>query len=207
MSIVFSEDGRRRYIRDQGSLAQRLMIYAVNLQSVGITVLRCALVLVLLWIGSLKFADYEADSIVPLIANSPIASFLYHHPAPEYRQYMNKEGEIIPSHQHWHEGNGTYPVSHGLGIVIIALGLMIALRPIAPGISALGSFLLVGMSCVTLSFLLTTPEAWVSAPGRMQTGFPFLSGTGRLIIKDCIMFGAAIVTMSDSARAFLRTSE
>jgi reactive chlorine resistance protein C len=39
--------------------------------------------------GGLKFASYEADSIVPLVANSPFASFLYHHQPPEYRHYMN----------------------------------------------------------------------------------------------------------------------
>lgn len=42
--------------------------------------LRIALVIVLVWIGGLKFLDYEADSIVPLVANSPVMSFLYHHP-------------------------------------------------------------------------------------------------------------------------------
>jgi uncharacterized membrane protein YkgB len=33
--------------------------------------LRIGLIIVLLWIGALKFADYEADSIVPPVANSP----------------------------------------------------------------------------------------------------------------------------------------
>ena len=39
-------------------------------------VLRTGLMVVLLWIGGLKFASYEADSIVPLIANSPFANFM-----------------------------------------------------------------------------------------------------------------------------------
>jgi uncharacterized membrane protein YkgB len=51
-------------------------------------------------LGGLKFATYEADSIVPLVAHSPIASFLYHHPAPEYRPHMNKEGELKPANKH-----------------------------------------------------------------------------------------------------------
>ena len=59
-----------------------------------------------------------------------------------------------------------------------------------------GSFLLIGMACTTLSFLVTTPETWVH-------GFPFLSIAGRLIIKDAIMLGAAVVTMADSAKAHL----
>ncbi len=37
-----------------------------------------------------------------------------------------------------------------------------------------------------------------------QHGFPYLSGRGRLAIKDAIMIGAALVTMADSAKAYLR---
>jgi uncharacterized membrane protein YkgB len=60
------------------------------------------------------------------------------------------------------------------------------------------------MSIVTLSFLITTPECWVPPLGDAQHGFPFLSGAGRLVIKDVIMMGAALVTMADSAQAYLR---
>src|SRR5258707_6462770 len=102
---------------------RRLYMKAANLDRFGMGMLRLGLVIVLLWIGGLKFASYEADSVVPLVANSPLVSFLYHYPAPDYRKYMNKEGEAIPAHQQWHESNGTYPVSYGLGAIIIILGL------------------------------------------------------------------------------------
>lgn len=177
--------------------------FAANLSRFSLGLLRLGLVIVLVWIGGLKFASYEADSIVPLVANSPFASFLYHHRAPEYRKYMNKEGEVVAAHRQWQESNGTYAVSYGLGVVIVTLGLLIALHPFLPQVSAVGSFLLVGMSFVTLSFLLTTPESWVPALGDAHHGFPYLSGVGRLVVKDCIMLGAALVTMSDSARAYL----
>jgi uncharacterized membrane protein YkgB len=183
---------------------KRVYLWAANLNCIGMGMLRLALVIVLLWIGGLKFASYEADSIVPLVANSPLVRFLYHYPAPEYRKYMNEEGEAIPDHQQWHKSNGTYPVSYGLGAIILILGLLIALHPLFPQVAAVGSFLLIGMSCVTLSFLFTTPEAWVPALGDAHHGFPYLSGVGRLIIKDCIMLGAAIVTMADSARSYLK---
>jgi reactive chlorine resistance protein C len=71
-------------------------------------------------------------------------------------------------------------------------------------VSAVGSFLVVVMSFVTLSFLITTPEVWVPALGSTEHGFPLLSGAGRLVIKDAIMMGAAMVTMADSAKAYLR---
>lgn len=176
---------------------------AAKLDRVGMGMLRLGLVVVLLWIGGLKFANYEADSIVPLVANSPLMSYMYHHPAPEYHHYMNKEGEVIPAHHAWNVENGTYPVSYGLGIVIMLIGVLIASYPVAPQVSAVGSFILILMACTTLSFLVTTPEVWVPAVGSATHGFPYLSGAGRLIVKDSSMLGAAVVTMADAAKTWL----
>lgn len=183
----------------------RLYRKAASLDRVGMGMLRLGLVIVLVWIGGLKFARYEADSIVPLVANSPLMSFFYNHPAPEYRPYMNREGERIAAHRQWHETNNTYRFAYGLGIVIVSIGLLIALDPVLPQVAAIGSFLLILMACTTLSFLITTPEAWVPPLGDSAHGFPFLSGVGRLVVKDAIMLGAAVVTMADSARAYLRS--
>jgi len=182
---------------------RRLYIKAASLDRFGMGMLRLGLVTVLVWIGGLKFISYEADSIVPLVANSPFMSFLYHYPAPEYREHMNKEGQAIPANKQWNESNGTYPVSYGL---IVSLGIMIALYPIWPQVSAVGSFLLILMSLTTLSFLVTTPEAWVPALGDPHHGFPYLSGAGRLVVKDCIMLGAATLTMADAAKTYVRRS-
>jgi uncharacterized membrane protein YkgB len=179
---------------------------AASLDRIGLGLLRLGLVVVLVWIGGLKFARYEADGIVPLVANSPLMSFFYHHPAPEYRPYMNREGELIPAHRDWHETNGTYPFAYGLGVVIVSIGILIALHPVLPQVAAAGSFLLILMSLTTLSFLITTPEAWVPALGDSAHGFPFLSGTGRLVVKDAIMLGAALTAMADSAKAYLQRS-
>jgi hypothetical protein len=57
---------------------------------------------------------------------------------------------------------------------------------------------------VTLSFLITTPDAWVSALGDAQHGFPYLSGGGRLVLKDVIMLAGGLLIMADSARALLK---
>jgi len=189
------------------STVVHLYAMGARLDRIGMAMLRLGLVVVLLWIGGLKFADYEADGIVPLVANSPLMSYLYHFPAPEYRHYQNKEGEVISAHHQWNVENGTYPVSYGLGIVIILIGLLIASYPITPQVSAVGSFLLILMACTTLSFLVTTPEAWVPALGSVTHGFPYLSGAGRLIIKDSIMLGAAVVTMADAAKTWLRRKQ
>ena len=175
---------------------QRIYAVAASLDRLGMNLLRLGLVIVLVWIGGLKFAKYEADGIVPLVANSPAMSFFYHHRAPEYRRYMNKEGELNPAHRQWHETNGTYPLSYGLGIVIVSIEILIALHPFSPQLSAVGSFLLILIACSTLCFLVTTLEAWVPALGDTTHGFPYLSGAGRLIIKDVIMLSAAVVTLA-----------
>src|ERR1700757_5256998 len=43
----------------------------------GRQLVRCALVVVIAWIGALKYSAYEAAAIHPLIANSPLMSWLY----------------------------------------------------------------------------------------------------------------------------------
>lgn len=58
------------------------------------------------------------------------------------------------------------------------------------------------MSLTTLTFLITTPETWVPNLGGAQHGFPYLSGAGRLVIKDAIMMGAALFTAAASARVW-----
>lgn len=171
---------------------------------IGVALARLGLVVVLLWIGGLKAAPYEADGIVPFVANSPLMRFFYGHPAPEYKQHMNAEGQLVAANREWHRQNHTYAFAYGLGAVIVAYGVMIALHPWLPQVAAVGSALVVLMSFVTLSFLVTTPESWVPPLGDTQHGFPYLSGRGRLVVKDAIMLGAAVVTMADSAKAYLR---
>jgi reactive chlorine resistance protein C len=48
-----------------------------RLQFIGMHVTRYGLVLVLLWIGGMKFTAYEAEGIRPLVANSPLMGWVY----------------------------------------------------------------------------------------------------------------------------------
>jgi uncharacterized membrane protein YkgB len=181
----------------------RLFELAAKADRIGMTVTRAGLVLVLVWIGGLKVYQYEAEGIVPFVANSPFMSFFYADPG-NYKAHMNPEGAVVPANRAWHEANRTYPFALGLGSVIVLYGVLIALNPWLPQASAVGSFLVVIMSFVTLTFLITTPECWVPDLGGPEHGFPLLSGAGRLVVKDAIMMGAALVTMADSARTYLR---
>ena len=183
-----------------------LFAAAARADRLGVAVSRIALIVVLVWIGGLKTAHYEADGITPFVANSPFMRFMYAHPT-EYAQHRNPEGALVPANRAWHEANRTYPVALALGASIVLFGALIALHPWLPQAATIGSALVFLMSLVTLSFLVTTPEAWVPALGDSTHGFPYLSGAGRLVLKDIIMMGAALVTMADSANAYLRSAE
>jgi uncharacterized membrane protein YkgB len=185
---------------------RKLFEMAASLDKVGVTVTRIGLIIVLLWIGGLKAFPYEADGIVPFVANSPLMSFLLADPE-NYKPHMNPEGALIPENRSWHEANRTYQFAYGLGTIIVLYGLLLCLHPWLPQAAALGSFLVFIMSFVTLSFLITTPECWVPDLGDAEHGFPYLSGRGRLVVKDAIMMGAALVTMADSAKAYLRRQD
>src|SRR5262245_1829134 len=48
-----------------------------GLRAVGTHATRYGLVVVLLWIGGMKFTAYEAEGIKPLVANSPLMGWAY----------------------------------------------------------------------------------------------------------------------------------
>jgi reactive chlorine resistance protein C len=177
-------------------------------QSSFINILRISIFIVMAWIGGLKAFQYEADGIVPFVANSPLMSFFYNKKAPEYNQYKNPEGKTVQKNVEWHKENGTYLFSYGLGTVIIIIGVLTLLGIWYAKIGMIGGLLTFGMSLVTLSFLITTPEVYVPNLGgdfpTPQFGFPYLSGAGRLVIKDVIMLAAGLICASDNARRFLR---
>ncbi len=98
--------------------------------------------------------------IVPFVANSPFMSFFYAD-GENYKAHKNPEGVLNAENRAWHEANHTYEFAYGLGTVIVLYGLLLCLHPWLPQAAAVGSFLVFVMSFVTLSFLITTPEAWV----------------------------------------------
>ena len=81
---------------------------------IGTGILRYGLVIVLLWIGGMKFTAYEAAGIAPLEIHSPLVSWAY-----------CLLGEA-PSLISW-------------GVIVITLGIGIALRQVRPRISGIAS--------------------------------------------------------------------
>src|SRR4051812_17431342 len=145
---------------------------AERLKTVGIHITRYGLVIVLLWIGGMMFSAYQAEGIRPLVANSPPMSWVY--------RVMSGGG-----------------VASLLGGGEIAIGGLIALRPVWPLGSAVGSGLAAGMFLTTLSFLVTTP-GWEPSLG----GFPALSAMpGQSLLKDVVLLGASLFTAGESLEA------
>ena len=139
--------------------------------TVGRYLVRYALVVVIAWIGALKYTGYEAAGIQPLIAHSPIFSWLY---------------SIF----------SVRAFAAVLGTAEIIAALLIAIRPLAPRLSVIGSVMGVLLFLSTLSFLFTTPGA--TAAG----GFPVLSVLpGQFLLKDLVLVSASLWTLGDSLGA------
>ncbi len=178
---------------------------AASSQRLGIHLIRVAILVIFVWIGGLKFWNYEAEGIVPFVANSPFMSFFYTQPAPDYKIYKLKEGEFDQKKFEWHKKNNTYGFSHGLGILIMSIGILVFLGIFFPKVGLVGALLAIIMTIGTLSFLVTTPEVWVPDLGSGEFGFPLLTGAGRLVIKDTAILAGAIVVLADSAQRILNS--
>lgn len=168
----------------------------------GVHLCRISIAVVFLWIGWLKFIPYEADSIVPFVAQSPFMSWFYNDPT-HFAQYMNHEGVLNLTNRAWHIKNNTYGYSMGLGTVEIIFALLLLSHYFSPKIGLIGAIFCFLTPFVTYSFLIFTPQTWVHG-NDAHTGFPYLSGAGRLVLKDIMMSAAALVAMADSAKAILR---
>lgn len=181
-----------------------LVDFLAGNQSRFIHFIRISIFIVMAWIGGLKAFQYEADGIVPFVANSPFMSFFYAKEAPEYVAYKNPEGKTVQKNIDWHKENRTYIFSYGLGTVILIIGLLTLAGIWSAKLGLIGGLLTIIMSIVTLSFLITTPEVYVPDLGgdfpTPQHGFPFLSGAGRLVLKDVIMMAGGLVCASDCAQ-------
>jgi uncharacterized membrane protein YkgB len=142
------------------------------IDTIGTFLGRYGLVLVIGWIGALKFANYEAHQIQPLVANSPFMGWLYH---------------IFP----------VYTFSALLGVFELSAAVLLAIKPLAPRLSVVGSVLAIVLFLATTSFLFTTPGIGEPAGG----GFPALSIIGEFLLKDVPLLGLSFWTLADSLRA------
>jgi uncharacterized membrane protein YkgB len=181
----------------------RLLAALGSSHGVSVVLMRVAIAAVFLWIGALKFVPYEADSITPFVANSPVMSFFYKHPG-EYKAHMTREGELNPVKRQWQTENNTYGFSRGLGSLELVIGSLTLAGLVSEELGLIGATLAFLTPFVTLSFLITTPDAWVPALGDAEHGFPHLSGAGRLVLKDGAILAGGLMLMAEGASAILK---
>lgn len=157
--------------------ARAASTYGRTLESFGGGILRYGLVAILLYFGAFKFHPAEAAGIEPLVANSPLMSWL------------------LPL-------LGVRGVSNLLGVTEIAIAVLIALRYFLPKASALGSILAIGMFFITLTFLFTTPGMWAHVDGFP---LPVPKASGGFLLKDVFLLGAAVWSAGEAMQAARKT--
>ena len=126
--------------------------------------------IVLAWIGFGKYAKMEARV---LIEHSPLMSWIY--------EFLSVRA-----------------VAASLGTAEIVAAVLIALRPVWPRVSAVGSAMAVVLFLGTVSFLFTTPGLVVAH----YDGIPVLGAQpGQFLLKDLVLIGVAIWTLGDALGA------
>src|SRR5437588_10914726 len=142
-----------------------------SIDKISAFVLRYGLLLVVFWIGCVKFTAYESKGVFNHASHSPVLAWDYH--------MLNVRD-----------------FSRGLGVIEITSALLLAARPVWPKLSIIGSLAGIGMFLTTLSFVITTPGVW-----QAGYGFPALAASpGQFLVKDVVLLGAATWTLADSVR-------
>ncbi|MBR1272090.1 DUF417 family protein [Bradyrhizobium sp. AUGA SZCCT0222] len=152
--------------------AEHLLAYAEPISRAGLYV---SLAVIYAWFGAMKFTQYEANGLVPLVENSPLVGWFY--------ALLSVRG-----------------FSTFLGFVELSIGLLIALRLASPIFSAAGGVLSAGLFVTTLSFMISTPDVVVP-----ELGFPAISvAPGQFLLKDVGLFAASFWVFVDSLKTAVR---
>lgn len=141
------------------------------LERTGAHISRYGLVVILALIGVLKFTAPEADGIQPLVAHSPFLSWMY--------LLLGKQS-----------------VSNVIGTIELLVATLLALRPLSPRASFLGSLGAIATFLLTTSFLFTTPGAL-----QLGHGVQILGDAGQFLIKDLALLGVSFWTAAEAWRA------
>ncbi len=142
------------------------------LAPLGVHISRYALVLILFWIGIQKFTLAEAEGIRVFTMHSPFVSWMY--------SFLSVRA-----------------ASSLIGTVEVSLAVLIALRPVSPRVSFLGSVGAILTFLTTISFLFTTPGVI-----DHSHGVPLLGELGGFLIKDLALLGCAVWTAAEARGAY-----
>ena len=134
---------------------------------------RYALVLVLAWMGLMKFTGFEASAIQPMVANSPFLFWLY---------------DIM----------SVRAASSLIGVIEVTAAVLLAVRPWSAKAALAGAALAVGTFVITITMIFTLPS-WEATLGfPVLTVMP-----GQFLIKDVLFLGAAVWLSSPLTKSSL----
>ena len=140
-----------------------------TLANVSQRAIRYSIVLVLGWIGAMKFTGYEAVAIEGLVASSPLMSWLY------------SVGSL--------QG-----VSNFIGFVEIVVAVFLVIGAWNRRAAVIGSVCAIVIFTTTLTFLFSAP-GWEASLG----GFPALSVVpGQFLLKDIVLLAASVWLLSEA---------
>ena len=125
------------------------------------------LILVLTWIGAMKFTAVEAKAIAPLLHSSPLFFWME-------KIFSLQTSSIL------------------IGIAEIATAGLLLAGLYNKSLFTMGALLCVATFTATLSFLFTLP-GWSEALG----GFPALSSSGHFLLKDLLLLASCLVLDSE----------
>ena len=145
--------------------------WVVAIEEVGKQIVRWGLIVVLAWIGGMKFTAYEAMGIQPLVAHSPLVGWMY--------DFLSIRS-----------------FSAMLGCIEIGTAALISLQYLSPKASAVGAILAIGLFATTLSMVFTTP-GWEPTLGfPALSAMP-----GQFLLKDIVLLGASVWSLGESLKS------
>src|SRR5262245_53237279 len=137
--------------------------------------LRGSMVIIFFLFGYQKWWDYDAQTVIPVISNGPLISWMY----PVF---------------------GIRGASWFLGISEWLFGGLIFIGFWNKTVGALGA----AGSCLTFLMTITIipymPDGWAASAG----GFPAMTGNVPFLMKDVVLFAVSVYLLKqDAARAFV----
>lgn len=132
------------------------------------TIMLIGLLIVLGWIGGMKFTGPEADGVDPLLKTSPVFNWWL-------TAYFGKQG-----------------ASNVIGIIELITVALLTGYWWNRRLFFLGLLLCAATFIATLSFMVSFPPTWQGSMG----GFPYLSSSGHFLLKDLALLAATFVLAS-----------
>lgn len=139
-----------------------------KMRNISILLILFGIILVLGWIGGMKFTAIEAEGIEPLLRTSPFFSWLL--------VFFGKQG-----------------ASNFIGTVEIFTAALLLGWFFNRRVFLIGAGLCVVTFLGTLSFMFTLP-GWQENLG----GFPALSGSGHFLLKDLVMLSGTFLLVANA---------